>query len=165
VSNIKTLGSIGTDKQGTWIKDQLAKENIKHAIFEAQNEKTGECAVTVVDADRTCIAVLDACLKYPTSHLAGILDTEDSAYCFYTTGFFVEVNYEASLLMAQYAFENNKVFGFNFAADYLYADFKQEMLKCIEYSNFIFCNREEAFACAAHLHVELGLETEESKRD
>jgi hypothetical protein len=34
---------------------------------------TGSCAVTVVDADRTCIAVLDACEKYPKEHLIEVL--------------------------------------------------------------------------------------------
>jgi hypothetical protein len=49
------------------------EENILGHIYMDETAMTGQCAVTVVDADRTCIGVLDACEKYPTSHLEEVL--------------------------------------------------------------------------------------------
>ena len=52
---------------------------------------TGQCAVTVVEADRTCVAVLDACEKYPTKHLKHVIERDDlgSVMFYYTTAFFI----------------------------------------------------------------------------
>lgn len=72
-NKVITLGSIGKDSQGDFIKKQLDKENIINHLFKADDAMTGSCAVTVVEVDRTCIAVLDACEKYPLEHLAGVL--------------------------------------------------------------------------------------------
>jgi len=68
-SRVKTLGSIGKDKAGAYIVKELNKENLLHDLYEDETALTGQCAVTVVKVDRTCIAILDACEKYPTSHI------------------------------------------------------------------------------------------------
>jgi len=59
--------------------------------------------------------------------------------------------------MAQFACNNNKFFGFNFAAEYLYETSKTEILNILEYSDFIFCNKEEARAARKYLGAELGI--------
>lgn len=33
----------------------------------------------------------------------------------------------------------------------------------MKYCDFIFCNKQEALACAEYLHAELGLDTEEKR--
>lgn len=120
---------------------------------------TGQCAVTVVKVDRTCIAILDACEKYPLSHIVENLrqDNLRETVCFYSTGFFIQSNFKALLEMATYACNNNKFFGFNFAAEYLYETSKPEILNILEYSDFIFCNKEEARAARKYLGPELGI--------
>ena len=36
---------------------------------------------------------------------------------YYSTGFFIAINYEALLMMAKHASDNNKLFGFNLASE------------------------------------------------
>lgn len=120
-----------------------------------------------MEADRTCIAILESCESYPLSHLQGVLAKPEFKNClaFYTTGFFIGANWEALLEMAQFAHDNNKLFGFNFAAEYTFTTHKEEILKILQYSDSMFCNKAEALACGRHLHAELGLDTEEKRTD
>jgi hypothetical protein len=111
----------------------MDKENLQHDVFVAESTLTGLCAVTVVKVDRTCIAVLEACEKYPLDHMLSILNTEKLAntVCFYSTAFFIESNYRALLEMAQFANTNNRIFSFNLAAEYVYDVSQEEILEMI----------------------------------
>ena len=53
--------------------------------------------------------------------------------------------------MADYSLKNNKVLGFNLAAEYIYSTKKAEIIEMITLSDFLFCNKEEALAGAMHL--------------
>lgn len=57
------------------------------------------------------------------------------------------------------------MFGFNFAAEYTFTTQKEKILEIMKYSDFLFCNKQEALACGRHLHAELGLDTEEKRND
>lgn len=61
-------------------------------------------------------------------------------------------------MMAKFCHQNNKLFGFNFAAEFIYKYYKKETFEMIEYSDFIFCNKLEAIACSYYFHEELGIE-------
>ena len=110
-------------------------------------------------ADRTCIAVLDACEYYPTSHFKETLSNKMVQNCriFYTTGFFIRGNHEALKLMYEHACTNNYIFGFNFADENLYIESKDDIVNIMTYSDFIICNKDECLACAKHLEPNLGL--------
>lgn len=115
----------------------------------------------MVEADRTCIAVLDACEKYPTEHMVEALKREENKNCmfFYSTGFFIESNYNALKMMSEFvADSSDKIFAFNFAAEYVYHTQKEKTLNILTMSDFIFCNKDEAIACAKYLHEEIGLD-------
>ena len=68
-----TAGSIGDGQAGKIISKQVNEENIINDIFVAKDSLSGSCPTTVCEGDRTCIAVLDACKKYPSSHMANML--------------------------------------------------------------------------------------------
>jgi sugar/nucleoside kinase (ribokinase family) len=68
-SKVYTLGCIGKDVAGETVLKQIKADNLMHDIFIDESTLTGACAVTVVNVDRTNIAILDACEKYPLSHL------------------------------------------------------------------------------------------------
>ena len=87
----------------------------------------------------------------------------ENCVCFYTTGFFLEANWEATLTLAKFAHDKNRIFGFNFAAPYTFSQYKEKILEIMKYCDFIFCNKQEALACAEYLHAELGLDTEEKR--
>lgn len=123
--------------------------------------------MTVVKVDRTCIAILEACEKYPLEHVQQQLNPDylQDTLCLYSTGFFIESNYQALKELANYALNYHKIFGFNFAAEYIYEANKEKVLEMIEYSDFMFCNRDEAIACRTHLFRELGINMSKVERN
>ena len=64
-------------------------------LLQVENVITGSCPVTVVKADRTCFAILDACEHYSEDHFKNIIEnqslTEKVKYM-YTTAFFIDCN-------------------------------------------------------------------------
>ena len=66
-------------------------------------------------------------------------------------------------MMAKFAHKNNKLFGFNFAAEFIYKYYKDQTFEMIEYADFIFCNKLEAIACSHWFHEELGIEYSEDE--
>ena len=73
-----------------------------HDIYQDPEAVTGTCAVTVVNVDRTCIAILDANKKYPIEHMSQLLkkDYVKDTWIFYSTAFFIASNYQALVMMA-----------------------------------------------------------------
>ena len=67
-----TMGAVGHDETAEIILKQLQDEKISYSVVQA-DVSTGLCAVTVNNVDRTCIAILDACEKYPLNHMARML--------------------------------------------------------------------------------------------
>jgi len=63
----------------------------------SSGEKTGTCAVVVVNKERTLVANVSAAGKYSTDHLKNNMDTLARTKCVYTTGFFTLTNAEAQL--------------------------------------------------------------------
>ena len=92
-----------------------------HDIHQDPQAVTRTCAVTVVNVDRTCIAILDANKKYPSSHKEHLLSKTyvQDTWVFYSTAFFIASNYKALQMMAEFCRANNKLLGFNFAAEFI----------------------------------------------
>jgi len=99
---IKTLGSIGDDEAGKWILQKLKEEKLNADLMVIENSITGSCPVTVVEGDRTCVAILDACENYKATHIEKVLAEEKDltkVKYMYTTGFMLEINKEACQIM------------------------------------------------------------------
>ena len=88
------MGSIGDDDAGKWILETLKTENLDADLDIIENSLTGSCPTTVVEADRTCVAILDACEHYKKSHAEKVLSNKENlseVKYFYTTGFMLEI--------------------------------------------------------------------------
>lgn len=72
-NRIFSTGCIGQDMQAKLIMEQLNEDGLTYDIHQDPEAVTGTCAVTVVNVDRTCIAILDANKKYPISHMDQLL--------------------------------------------------------------------------------------------
>lgn len=72
---------------------------------------------------------------------------------FYSTAFFMEICYPSVLAMAEFANEENRLFGFNLAGDYILEKYYEDerLSTMLEYSDFIFCNKDEALACGMYM--------------
>ena len=63
------FGSIGKDEFGQVLEKELESKGIKSYLHKEETTPTGTCGVIVKDSERSLVANLSACLKYPTEHL------------------------------------------------------------------------------------------------
>ena len=66
---VLTLGCIGQDDPGKFVQESLKNEQLLHSVHVDSEATTGCCPTIVTDKERTCLAILDACEKYPLSHI------------------------------------------------------------------------------------------------
>jgi sugar/nucleoside kinase (ribokinase family) len=86
------------------------------------------------------------------------LSDDTTLKVFYSTGFFIEANFEALRLMVAHSKAQGGVFAFNFASGYLFEERKAEMLEMISEAQYLICNKDEAMDCVKFVHRELGLD-------
>lgn len=82
-------------------------------------------------------------MKYKTEHMRDNIHLAQSANILYTTGFFITSNFEALMLIAKFAQENNKPFAVNLSAVFLVSGHKKEFLQMVNYADFVFGNEDE----------------------
>lgn len=157
---------MGDDDAGTTVRKCLQEENIPCLLLTHETAPTGLCPVVVNDKGwRTSVAVLDSCEVNLSGVMSQILNNQEFRSCchfLYTTGFFLEFNSEAALKAARFSLDNNKFFGFNFAAEYLFQTQREAIIEMIKFSDVLYCNREEAQAAAESLQKEINLPEEDS---
>lgn len=83
----------------------------------------------------------------------------DPAKIIYTTGFFIISNYEALLLAAKHAVENEKIFGVNLSAVYVVECFKDKQTEVLTHADYVFGNEDETAAWGRVHEVEGGQES------
>ena len=66
---VLTLGCIGQDDSGSFVQQKLKEDSILHSLHIDPNAHTGCCPTITCQKERTCVAILDACEKYPHDHL------------------------------------------------------------------------------------------------
>jgi sugar/nucleoside kinase (ribokinase family) len=72
-NRVITVGAVGSDDKGERIQKELDEHKIINFLHTEPNTQSGSCAVAVVNNERTCIGVLDACESYPISHMENVL--------------------------------------------------------------------------------------------
>lgn len=113
------IGCIADDERGQQMESDAKGEGLDTLWAKTDETYTGACAVLIKDQERSLVADLGACLKYPTQHLKDNLAKLDSAKIFYLTSFFISSNFEALELFASYANEKQIPFAFNLSATFL----------------------------------------------
>ena len=68
-AKVAYAGCIGTDAKGDEVEKAIKDAGMTGIFARDAEAKTGTCAVVVVGKERTLCANLDACCKYPMSHL------------------------------------------------------------------------------------------------
>lgn len=138
------FGCISDDEYGAKLDEALKKEGLTTIFAKTQEAPTGTCAVLLNGIDRSLVANLGACTKYPTQHLLQNLDVLKNSKIIYSTAFFITSNYNALHEVAKFAVENNKPFGFNLSAGFLMRINLPEVNNILTYADYIFCNEDEA---------------------
>lgn len=138
------FGCIGKDEVGKVLEQELEKTGVHGNFHHDEATPTGTCAVIIRNQERTLVANLAACLKYPTSHLKANMATLEKAKVIYTSAFFITSNVEALMEVAKYAAEKNKPLGFNLSACFLIEFNTKEVDAALDYADYVFCNEDEA---------------------
>ena len=138
------FGCIGKDEVAKVLEDELEKAGMHGYFHHDESTPTGTCAVIIREKERTLVANLAACLKYPTKHLKDNMSVLERSKVLYTSAFFVTSNYEALMEVAKFAAEKNKPLGFNLSACFLIEFNTKEVNSVIDYADYVFCNEDEA---------------------
>lgn len=119
---------------------------------------TARCAVVIHEAERALCCAVGASSKYQTSHMTTNLELLDPAKIIYSTGFFIISNYEALLIAAKHAVDNDKIFGVNLSAVYVVECFKDKQTEVLSHADYVFGNEDETSAWGRVHGVEGGAE-------
>merc|ERR1719150_2891978 len=140
------MGAIGSDKFGTLMKNQCQKDGVKTCFMVNEKVNTGTCAVAVVNKERGLVANLAAANTYQKSHLDANNAMLLRAGIVYSAGFFVTVSPDSMLHAAETAHKTGGVYCLNLAAPFVLQvpAFKENMMKLIGFSDYVFGNETEA---------------------
>jgi adenosine kinase len=141
-------GCIGDDERGKTLVREVEKIGVKGFFHVDATTPTGTCAVLIHKVERTLVANLAACLKYPLDHLEKHRFLLEKAKMLYTTSFFITSNYDALLEVARYAAEHNKPLGYGLSANFLIKFNTLQVDTAVQYADYVFGNEEEAKAYA-----------------
>lgn len=137
------LGCIADDVTGQEMEKDAKAEGLVPFFAKTNEAHTGACAVLVQNKERSLIADLGACLKYPTEHLTQTLAHLESAKVLYVASFFISSNYEALLKYAEFANLKGKKFAYNLSATFLIDAHQEEMKNIFKFADIIFGNEDE----------------------
>eukprot|EP00033_Pygsuia_biforma_P000672 GCRY01000791.1.p1 GENE.GCRY01000791.1~~GCRY01000791.1.p1 ORF type:complete len:380 (-),score=72.97 GCRY01000791.1:41-1180(-) len=140
------IGCVGKDAYADKLKAILEKNGTTPLYQEDEKTPTGTCAVLLTGKNRSLIANLAAANNFTIDHLKKehVKKVIDETDVFYMTGFFLTVSLESALLLAKHCADNEKTFVMNLAAPFIIEAFKDRVLQCIPYADYIFCNESEA---------------------
>jgi adenosine kinase len=140
------FGSISKDEKGETLEKCLKEEGVIGNFHYSTEAPTGSCAVVVHQKERSMCANLAAACKYDSEHLHNNMEVFKNSNFIYTTSFFITSNPGALHEIAQYASDNNVLFGFNLSAVFLLQFELDNVMKALKHADFVFANEDEAAA-------------------
>lgn len=145
---IAYFGCIGNDDFGKSLSDAVSAAGIDAKFSVSEEHKTGTCASVIVGQERSLCANIAAAKAYPTAHVGEHLELLKKAKFLYTTGFFVDSNFEAVKKICDFATENDKPLGFNLSAVFVIQFYADQVKHVLKHADFVFCNEDEGSAYA-----------------
>ena len=126
----------------------MPQEGVHGKFAHDKETPTGTCAVIVYNKERSLVANLAACLKFPTEHLKTNFAIAEKAKILYTTCFFITANFEALKEVVTYAAKVNKPMCLNLSATFLIEFNGEQVHDALQYADYVFCNEDEAASFA-----------------
>jgi adenosine kinase len=146
--SVAYFGCIGNDEFGKSLSEQVAKSGVDAKFSISDEVATGTCAVLVGGAERTLCANISAAKAYPLKHLEDNMSVLENAEIIYTTGFFVDSNFEAVKKICDFAHEKGKKLAFNLSAVFVIDFYADQVAHVLKYADYVFCNEDEISAYA-----------------
>lgn len=147
------FGSIAKDRKGETIKRLLDKDGLQYKFEEHEEGYTGQCAIIIVETERTPVSDCGVNEQFTTSYLTQNMDLLSSCEILLVEGFFVSSNFEAITKVWEYAHEHNKQFAFNLCGEYWVETYKDKFLELIPNCDMIFGNLNEFKSLATILDL------------
>jgi len=139
------LGCIGNDSEGKRMQDQLQSEGVHGEFRIDPDEKTGTCAVCIVDNERSLVANLAAANKYQESHFKEVgAKLATRARVIYSAGFFLTVSPGTMLEAARITAQTGALFTMNLSAEFIVEFFAEPLSKVLALTDIVFGNETEA---------------------
>lgn len=159
-------GGISDDSGGILLQELLTKAGINFEFHVANNPnlETAKCVVFVTEEDRTLLAGLGAAKEYSitTFESEKIQHALKTANIFATSGFFVEVCFQAILRSAQYIHQfrsDDCSFVFGLSASYIPEKYINEIFQLLPMIDYIIGNQEEFVSLYKSINNTLQIET------
>lgn len=149
------FGCVGDDAKGQALEQACQQVGIECQFEKTSEEPTGTCGVVVVGKERTLIANIAAAKKFTLAYLEANMSVLQRAKFLYTTGFFVDSNFEAVKAICAFATANDRPLGFNLSALFVIQFYMDQVRETIKHAEYVFCNEDEgsAFATANGLEA------------
>ena len=157
------FGSIAADKTGEVLQEAVKSEGVDSRWNIDKESYTGQCGCAIIEKERSLVADLGACLKYPTPHLKEHMDVISQYKFFYASSFFFTSNTEAFHEVSKYANENGIPFAFNLAAEFLITICKNDMDQVLQRADYVFGNEHETDAWAREHNIEFSVRSDITK--
>mmetsp|Transcript_9251 Transcript_9251/g.11271 ORF Transcript_9251/g.11271 Transcript_9251/m.11271 type:complete len:197 (-) Transcript_9251:88-678(-) len=87
-------------------------------------------------------------------HLISNMAELSRAKFLYTTGFFIDANFEAVKAICEFATANDKPLGFNLSALFVVQFYLDQVKETLKHAEYVFCNEDEGAAIATALGLE-----------
>ncbi|OII73665.1 adenosine kinase [Cryptosporidium ubiquitum] len=158
-------GGINDDSGGILLQELLTKLGINYEfhITNKPNLETAKCVVFVTGEERTLLAGLGAAKDYSidTFESEKIQQALKTANIFATSGFFVEVCFQAVLRSAQYIHQSKSdecSFVFGLSATYIPEKYMNEIFQLLPMIDYIVGNQEEFVSLYKNINSTLQIE-------
>lgn len=142
------MGCVGKDNFSEILAEKAKSDGVDVRYQVTDKESTGTCAVLLTSkgANRSLCANLAAANLFTKDHIEKPENKKliEKADCYYITGFFLTVNPDTIMDIAQHASEKNKMLMMNLSAPFLSQFFKEPMMKAFPYIDILFGNETEA---------------------
>ena len=141
------LGGLGMDDNGEVLENIVKESGALTSFAVTADLPTGHCIALVDKDERTLCANLGAAAKYETSDLwtKNNINILQHVKVIYVEGFFLNHSFEATMELATFAKNNEKIFIFNLCGEYVCKDktYCEQVLQLLPFVNFIFGNQSE----------------------
>jgi sugar/nucleoside kinase (ribokinase family) len=149
------LGSVGDDFYGDLYADLLMKENITPIFEKFDKPNTGVCCVFCHNRDRGHITDLGASTLISKEFVQRVWEELSNVELVYTELFILKHRMNIVYMLAEFALDNKRTFGFNLPAGFFIETFFEDIKDLWSYADVAFANSAEAVLFGKLLGLEV----------
>lgn len=140
------IGCVGSDKYADTLRERNDAAGLRAEYLVSDTHPTGRCGVIITGQDRSLVTDLAAANEYKLSHLQSpeIWKLVQQAQVYFVGGFHLTVCVPAILALAEEAAKEDKIFIMGLSAPFIPLFFKEPLMQCSKYWDYVIGNETEA---------------------